>query len=50
MCKLGFPFHQIVPTYDENADAFHFTTPIPRFPIDGILPGVNVALLPTQLR
>ncbi len=39
LCKLGFPFHSIKPTYDPAsgfvlpADAL----PLPRFPLDGIL-------------
>lgn len=37
LCKLGFPFHQIVPTWDDASENFNFNVPIPRFPIDGIL-------------
>jgi len=37
LCKLGFPFHSITPTWDDAKQAFGFTGLIPRFPIDGIL-------------
>jgi hypothetical protein len=39
LCKLGFPFHEIVPTYDE-ATGFRLPNgafPIPLFPIDGMM-------------
>jgi hypothetical protein len=39
LCKLGFPFHTITPTYDAIGDVFRFppgALPMPRFPIDGI--------------
>lgn len=39
LCKLGFPFHQIKATFDENKKMFSFepgALPMPRFPIEGI--------------
>lgn len=39
LCKLGFPFHSIVPTWDSTTNTFNLPAdaiPIPRFPIDGI--------------
>lgn len=40
LCKLGFPFHVSVPTYDSGMGQFNFPPkafPIPFFPIEGIL-------------
>jgi Trypsin-like peptidase domain len=40
LCRLGFPFHAIQATFDEQKRAFVFSPgalPIPRFPLDGIL-------------
>ena len=39
LCKLGFPFHEIKVTFDENKNSFQIAPgvlPMPRFPIDGI--------------
>jgi len=39
LCRLGFPFHGIQPTFDDNVGCFHLPAealPIPFFPIDGI--------------
>lgn len=39
LCKLGFPFHPIVPEYHEDADAFRLppgSVPLPAVPLDGI--------------
>lgn len=39
LCKLGFPFHLVTATFDQNLDQFRFadgTLPIPFFPLDGI--------------
>jgi hypothetical protein len=39
LCKLGFPFTQITPTWDSAKNAFTFppgSLPLPFFPIDGI--------------
>ena len=39
LCKLGFPFHNIVPTFDEQSGMFHLPSgslPAPVFPIEGI--------------
>ena len=39
LCKLGFPFHNITATFDENLNSFNLapgTLPMPRFPIEGI--------------
>lgn len=39
LCRLGYPMHQAVATFDEKTNAFSLAPgvlPIPRFPIDGI--------------
>ena len=39
LCKLGFPFHDITPTYDEATNNFALPTgslPVPFFPIEGM--------------
>ena len=39
LCKLGFPFHSIIPTWDDAAQTFHLppeALPMPRFPIEGM--------------
>ena len=39
LCKLGFPFHEIRATFDEDKNSFVLapgTLPVPRFPIEGI--------------
>ena len=39
LCKLGFPFHSIKPTFDEGVNMFQLPVgalPIPLFPIEGI--------------
>lgn len=39
LCKLGFPFYVLTPTFDENANVFNLPPdafPMPRFPIEGI--------------
>lgn len=39
LCKLGFPFHEIKVTFNEEKKTFELpdgTFPIPRFPIEGI--------------
>lgn len=40
LCKLGFPFHEIIPTYDSTAGSFTLppdAVPLPLFPMDGML-------------
>ena len=40
LCRLGFPFHEITPAWDEARGAFVLppeTFPIPSFPIEGML-------------
>ncbi len=40
LCKLGFPFHEIIPLWDGAAGAFSFppgAIPLPSFPMDGII-------------
>jgi hypothetical protein len=40
LARLGFPFHEITPTYDEARNEFNLppgALPIPRFPIEGIM-------------
>ncbi|MCK4273321.1 MAG: trypsin-like peptidase domain-containing protein [Dehalococcoidales bacterium] len=39
LCKLGYPFHKLNATFDENTNTFVMApgaVPLPRFPIDGI--------------
>jgi len=39
LCKLGFPFYEIKPSFEESDSTFRFpagSLPIPRFPMDGI--------------
>ena len=39
LCRLGFPFHTIRSTFDENENKFELepgSIPAPRFPLDGI--------------
>ena len=39
LCKLGFPFHSIVPVYDEKANAFTLppgSVPLALFPLEGM--------------
>lgn len=39
LCKLGFPFHRITPTWDKDANAFRLPAeafPMPLFPMEGI--------------
>jgi hypothetical protein len=40
LCKLGYPFHQINATYNDQTNTFELSPgalPVPVFPIDGIL-------------
>ena len=49
LCKLGFPFHRIVPVYDEEADTFTLppgSTPLPAFPLDGMFTRIVNTRLP----
>lgn len=49
LCKLGFPFHEVKPTFDQARDAFVLPAgalPMPLFPIDGIFTRVVVAPMP----
>ena len=49
LCRLGFPFHDIVPTFDEDKNAFLLpggALPIPFFPIEGMFTRVVVAPSP----
>ncbi len=46
LCRLGFPFHEIKPSYDSKQNRFTLpagTVPVPLFPIDGIFTRVIVA-------
>ncbi len=39
LCRLGFPFHEVRATFDENKNSFQIASgvlPMPRFPIEGI--------------
>ena len=54
LCKLGFPFHSITPTWNPTTDMFELppeAVPLPRFPIEGIftrivgVPGAGASAL-----
>lgn len=45
LCKLGFPFHDIQPTFDEAQNMFRFppgAIPIPFFPMEGIFTRIAI--------
>lgn len=49
LCRLGFSFHEITPTYDEQRDAFVLppgSVPPPLFPIEGMLTRVVLTAMP----
>ena len=49
LCRLGFPFHEIKPTFDAEKNAFVLpqgATPLPLFPIEGIFTRVVIAPMP----
>ena len=51
LCRLGFPFHEIEPEFDEAAGAFLLpegAVPLPLFPIDGLFTRVLRAPAPGQ--
>ena len=51
LCKLGFPFHGITPTFDEKRNAFVLpqgSVPLPLFPIEGMFTRVVVAPMPGE--
>lgn len=48
LCKLGFPFHEITPKWDESKSSFVLppgTLPLPRFPIDGIFTRISEVVI-----
>jgi hypothetical protein len=52
LCKLGFPFHEIKPTFDINSSAFNLpdgSLPVPLFPIEGIFTR-NILISPIGVR
>lgn len=49
LCRLGFPFHDIVPIFDEERNAFLLpegALPIPFYPIEGMFTRVVIAPSP----
>ena len=49
LCKLGFPFHSITPSFDEEKNIFVLpqgAVPLPLFPIEGIFTRVVIAPMP----
>ncbi|MGI9311128.1 MAG: S1 family peptidase, partial [bacterium] len=49
LCKLGFPFHAITPSFDQDNNAFVLppgAVPLPLFPIEGLFTRVVVAAMP----
>ncbi len=50
LCRVGFPFHEIVPVYDEDKDVFALpkgSVPLPLFPLEGMLTRILLARAPT---
>lgn len=50
LCKLGFPFHSITPSFDEKKNAFMLppgAVPLPLFPLEGIFTRVVVTPAPS---
>ncbi len=53
LCRLGFAFHEIVPTFDEENNAFVLppgSVPLPLFPLDGLFTRVLRAPAPMGAR
>ena len=51
LCRLGFPFHQIKPAFDEEKNAFVLppgAVPLPLFPLEGIFTRVVIAPMPGE--
>lgn len=51
LCRLGFPFHEIKPTFDEEKNAFVLppgSVPLPLFPLEGIFTRVVLAPAPQE--
>lgn len=49
LCRLGFPFHDITPAYDEEQGAFVLpkgAVPLPLFPLEGMLTRILIARAP----
>lgn len=50
LCRLGFPFHEIVPSYDEQKGVFTLprgAVPLPLFPLEGMLTRILIGRPPT---
>lgn len=51
LCRLGFPFHEIKPTFDQEKNAFVLpqgAVPLPLFPLEGIFTRIVVAPMPGE--
>lgn len=49
LCRLGFAFHQITPSYDEDKNAFVLpegSVPLPLFPLEGMFTRVLIVQAP----
>jgi hypothetical protein len=49
LCKLGYPFHSISPTFDQVQQRFELPTdalPVPQFPIEGIFTRIAKVVVP----
>ncbi len=49
LCKFGFPFHKITPTFDTENNSFVLpkgAVPLPLFPIEGMFTRVVIAAMP----
>lgn len=49
LCKMGYPFHEIVPIYHDDRDAFELPAgalPVPFFPNDGIFTRTAIVVVP----
>lgn len=51
LCRLGFPFHEIKPTFDETKNTFVLppgSVPLPLFPLEGIFTRVVLGPVPYE--
>lgn len=49
LCRLGYPFHQITPSFDEKSNTFVFpegSVPLPLFPIEGMFTRIMITESP----
>ena len=46
LCRLGYPFLEIVPQFDETANRFELGMPMTRFPIEGMFTRIADVAVP----